>query len=211
MTEIVQGNPEWRALRCGKVTASRVSDLIAKTKTGFAASRANLMADLIAERLTGVPIDGYTNSAMQWGTDTEPQARAAYEFYTDATVELAGFVPHPTIAMAGASPDGYVGSDGLVEIKCPQCATHIETLLGQAVPSKYVTQMQFQMATTGRAWCDHVSFDPRMPPSMQLFVKRVHRDAKMIEELEAAVRDFLAELDQKIASLTRLYQRQEAA
>jgi putative phage-type endonuclease len=174
MTEIIQGSAEWKAIRVGKVTASRIADVVAKTKTGWGASRANLMAELIAERLTGQAAEGFVNAAMQHGTDTEPQARAAYEFFTDATVDLIGFVPHPTIAMAAASPDGLVGLDGLVEIKCPLTATHIDTLLGQSVPGRYITQMTWQMACTGRTWCDYVSFDPRMPPSMQLFVKRIY-------------------------------------
>ena len=211
MTEIIQGSAEWKAIRVGKVTASRIVDVVAKTKTGWSTSRANYMAELIAERLTGEAAEGFVSAAMQHGTDTEPQARAAYEFFTDATVDLVGFVPHPTIDMAAASPDGLVGLDGLVEMKCPLTATHIDTLLGQSVPSRYITQMTWQMACTGRTWCDYVSFDPRMPPSMQLFVKRIHRDAKVIAELESAVRDFLAELDQKISNLTRLYQRREAA
>src|SRR5689334_1396302 len=134
---IQQGTPEWHAQRLGKVTASRLSDALAKTKNGWGASRANYMAQLAAERLTGQPQESFTNAAMQWGVDTEPHARAAYEFHTDATVEPVGFVDHPVIEMTGASPDGLVGADGLVEIKCPNTATHIETLLGSSAPSKY--------------------------------------------------------------------------
>ena len=141
MDEIVQGTPEWHAIRLGKVTASRVADVMAKTKTGYGASRANYMAELIAERLTGAPAERYTNAAMQWGTDKEPEARALYEFLTDAAVAQIGFVAHPTISMSGASPDGLVGYDGLVEIKCPNTATHIDTLLGVSGPSKYMLQM----------------------------------------------------------------------
>lgn len=207
---IQQGTPEWRALRCGKVTASRVADVVARTKSGWGALRANYMAELIAERLTGVPAEGYTNSAMQWGTDTEPQAREAYAIAALSEIDEVAFVQHPTIPMAGCSPDGLVGVDGLVEFKCPNTATHIDTLLSQSVPSKYATQMQFQMACTGRSWCDYVSFDPRMPTAMQLFVKRVNRDDAMINELESAVRDFLSELDGKVAALTKIYQRDAA-
>lgn len=201
MADIIQGSPEWFQVRCGKVTASRVADLIAKTKTGWGASRANYMAELIAERLTGASAPNFTNAAMQWGTEQEPEARAAYEFRTDSEVVSVGFVVHPHIADAGASPDGLIGSDGLIEIKCPNTATHIETILGQTVPAKYVTQMQFQMACTGRQWCDFVSFDPRMPESMRYFQKRVERDDKLIAGLESDVSEFLDELAKKIAAL----------
>jgi putative phage-type endonuclease len=205
MNDIIQGSPEWFAIRCGKVTASRVADVVAKTKTGWGASRANYMAELIAERLTGESAERYTNAAMQWGTDKEPEARAAYEFRTDLAVTEIGFVMHPQIYASGASPDGLVAADGLVEIKCPNTATHIETLLGGSVPSKYVTQMQWQMACTGRQWCDFVSFDPRMPESMRLFVHRIKRDGIHISTLETDIRSFLAEVDDKVKSLTGLY------
>ena len=203
---IAQGTPEWRQQRCGLVTASRISDLMARTKTGYGASRANYMAELIAERLTGVPADGFTSAAMLWGIEKEPDARAAYEFMTDSVVELAGFVPHPDMPeRAGASPDGYVGTDGLVEIKCPNTATHIETLLGGSVPGKYALQMQWQMACTGRQWCDFVSFDPRMPPAMQLFVRRLERDAKLIADISAEVFTFLTAIDGTVIRLRQLY------
>ena len=206
MTEqLEQGSPEWLLARVGKVTASRVADVVAKTKTGWGASRANYMAELIAERLTGQPAEKYSNAAMQWGTDTEPLARAAYEFFQDATVVQIGLVPHPAIGMSAASPDGYVNDDGLVEIKCPNTATHIETLLGKSVPAKYDTQIQWQLACTGRKWCDFVSYDPRMPEAMRLYVRRVPRDDAMIEQLEKDVREFLTELRAKVAELTKLY------
>jgi putative phage-type endonuclease len=210
---MMQGSPEWYAARLGKVTASRIADLMARTKTGWGASRANYMAELLVERLTGQPADGYESPAMRWGTEQEPFARAAYEFRTDADVALVGFVPHPTIAAAGASPDGLVSDAGQVEIKCPNTATHIDTLLAGSIPQKYADQMQWQMACTGRAWCDFVSFDPRMPESMRLWVQRVPRSAARIADLEAAVRDFLAELDAKEAALRARYEpaAQEAA
>lgn len=212
MADIIQGSPEWFAVRCGKVTASRVSDLIAKTKSGWGASRTNYMAELIAERLTGVPAPSFSSAAMQWGTEQEPEARAAYEFRADREVVSAGFVIHPAIADAGASPDGLVDADGLVEIKCPNTATHIETLLGQAVPAKYITQMQFQMACTGRQWCDFVSFDPRLPEAMRFFCKRIERDNKVISQLESDVAEFLDEVAEKIAALIATCQpKKEAA
>jgi putative phage-type endonuclease len=211
MSEIIQGSPEWFALRLGKVTASRVADVVAKTKSGYSTSRANYAAQLIAERLTGTVAESYTNAAMQHGTETEPEARSAYEFYQGVTVEQIGFVPHPQIEQAGCSPDGLIGSDGLLEIKCPQTAAHLETLLGQAVPGKYETQIQFQMACTGRAYCDFVSYDPRMPENMRLFIKRIVRDEKRIAELETEVTGFLQEMASKLSQLNSLYGLQDAA
>ncbi len=208
---IQQGSEEWLKIRLGKVTASRISDVIAKTKSGWGASRGNYMAELIAERLTGTPAEKYVNGPMQWGTEREPDARAAYEFLHDATVTQVGFLPHPSIAMSGASPDGLVGDGGMVEIKCPNTATHIETIMGQAVPAKYVAQMQWQMRCADRGWCDFVSYDPRLPEAMSLFVKRVDYNYEFISETEKLVTEFLAELDAKLASLTALYERKEAA
>lgn len=209
--DIEQGSEDWKRLRLGRVTASRIGDLMAKTKSGPAASRANYMAQLIAERLTDTVSETYTNAAMQHGTETEPEARAAYEFYQAAVVDQVAFVEHPSIQHAGCSPDGLVGTDGLVEIKCPNTATHLETLLGQSVPSKYVLQMQFQMACTGRKWCDFVSYDPRMPENMRLFVKRLERDDKAIAEIEEAIAVFLLEIAVKLSQLNSLYGEQEAA
>lgn len=202
-----QRSESWFAIRLGKVTASRIADVTAKTKTGWGAGRANYKAQLIAERLTGQRQDSFTNAAMQWGTDTEDAARIAYAFLEGQKVLEEAFVIHPTIADAGASPDGLVGENGLVEIKCPNTATHIETLKGATIPAKYIGQMQWQMACTGREWCDFASFDPRLPEEMQLFVKRLHRDAAHIAELEAFVRDFLDEVDADVAELTRIYRK----
>jgi putative phage-type endonuclease len=202
---MIQGSPDWFAARCGRVTASRVADVVAKTKTGWGASRANYAAELIAERLTGTVAASFTNAAMQWGTDCEPQARQAYVEKTGLDVSEVAFVLHPEIAMSGASPDGLVGDDGMLEIKCPNTATHLDTLLGDEIPGKYVTQMQWQMACTGRAWCDFASFDPRLPETMRLFVQRVPRDVGMILDLEQAVTDFLAEIDAKVEALQTRY------
>jgi putative phage-type endonuclease len=208
---IEQGTPEWFAERCGKATASRIADLMAKTKTGWGASRANYAAQLIAERLTGCVAPSFTNAAMQHGTETEPEARRAYEFFVDRDVQQIGFAPHPTIEMAGASPDGLVGDDGLLELKCPNTATHIETLLTGNVPDKYLKQMMFQMACTGRQWCDFASYDPRLPESMRLFVKRLHRDEAVVAEIEAEVVSFLDEVEATVAQLTELYEREKEA
>jgi putative phage-type endonuclease len=149
-----QRTDEWFNARLGKVTASRVTDVVARTKTGYAASRDNYMAQLIVERMTQQAEKSFNNSAMQWGTDTEPLARAAYEAERQVMVDEEAFVEHPEIANAGASPDGLVGADGLVEIKCPNTSTHIDTLLTQTVPKKYLDQMMWQMICTGREWCD---------------------------------------------------------
>jgi putative phage-type endonuclease len=211
MDEIVQGSDAWKQIRCGKVTASRVADVVARTKSGPAASRANYMAQLICERLTGTPAETYTNAAMMHGTETEPEARSAYEFYQGVVVEQVAFIHHPRIDQAGSSPDGLVGEDGLVEFKCPQSATHLETLLGQAVPAKYADQMQFQMACTGRKWCDFVSYDPRMPEHMRLFVRRVARDDARINFLETEIAGFLLEMAVKLSELNSIYGEKEAA
>jgi len=203
-----QRSEEWFAIRLGKVTASRVADVIAKTKSGYSTSRANYMAELLCEQLTGKKGDFFQTAAMAWGTNTEPMARAAYEAAEGALVVEVGFVSHPTIQMAGASPDGLVDDDGLVEIKCPNTATHIDTMMTQTVPGKYITQMQWQMACTDREWCDFVSFDPRMPDHLQLFIKHVPRDDEMIIELEREVERFLADLDEKISALSKMYKKE---
>jgi putative phage-type endonuclease len=196
-----QQTEEWYQARIGRVTASRVADLMAKTKSGPSASRENYMAQLICERLTGARTEGFTSAAMMHGVDTEPQARMAYELMTGETVVETGFIPHPTIAGFGASPDGLVGSDGLIEIKCPNSATHIETLLAGKVPSKYMIQMQVQMMCTGREWCDFVSFDPRMPGDMNFWMQRVFSDPAMQEDISAEVIKFLGDLEVKLQQL----------
>lgn len=203
--QLIQGSGGWRAIRLGKVTASRVADVIAKTKSGWGASRTNYAAELIAERLTGVPAEKFQSPAMHWGRETEAEARDAYSFYADADVVQVGFVSHPTIGDTGASPDGLVNDDGLLELKCPQTGTHIDILTGQFVPTKYITQIQWQLACTGRKWCDFASYDPRMPENMRLFVKRVHRDDEKIAELEREVIAFLQEVREKVAELQALY------
>jgi len=206
---IIQGSPEWFAQRLGKVTASRLADVMAKGKGGAeAATRATYRAELVAERLTGKAAEGFTNAAMKWGTECEPLARAAYEAEYSLLVAETGMVTHPRIAMSGASPDGLVSIDGLIEIKCPETKAHIDTILSGEAPSKYIPQMQWQMACTGRAWCDFVSFDPRMPEDMQMFVRRVLRDDDLINEYEAAAIAFIAEVD---ATVSRLKAWKQAA
>jgi putative phage-type endonuclease len=204
MSDIEQRTEEWFAARLGKVTASKVSDVMAKTKTGYSATRESYMTQLVCERLSGQKAESFTNAAIQHGIDTEPLARSAYEAYADVMVEEVGFVQHPRIEMAGASPDGYVGLFGCIEIKAPQTSTHIETLLTEAIPSKYYAQMQWQMACAQRQWCDYVSFDPRIRQDLQLFVKRVEFDAPYVATLEEEVIKFLKEVDEKVSKLNNL-------
>jgi putative phage-type endonuclease len=206
-----QGTPEWFAARLGKASASRMADLDAKTKTGWSTSRQNYAAELVAERLTGTRQESYQNEAMRWGSEHEGEARTLYEFMRNVTVAPVGLVLHGSIDMACASPDGLVGSDGLVEIKCPNTATHIATLLGGSVDGRYLKQMQWQMACTGRSWCDFVSYDPRMPAEMQLFVARVERDDKAIAELEDSVATFLVQVAITVSALRSRYGLSEAA
>lgn len=196
-----QGTEEWFAARLGKVTASRVADVIAKTKTGYSTSRKNYAVELALERITGRRQESYSNAAMQWGTDNEPLARAAYESVYGMLVEEVGLIDHPTIPMSAASPDGLVGSRGMLEIKCPNSATHLETLLSGKPDSRYIPQMLWQMACTGREWVDFVSFDPRFPEAKQLFVCRVERDPKAIAELETEVESFLGEVETIVRKL----------
>jgi putative phage-type endonuclease len=200
---IEQYSDEWFQARLGKVTASRIADVVARTKSGWGASRANYAAELIIERLTERPVEGYTNRAMQWGIETEPEACTAYEWDREVDCEVCGFVQHPTINMAGASPDRFVGQYGLVEFKCPNSATHLDTLLTRTFDRRYIKQAWWQMACTGRIWCDLVSYDSRFPERHRLFIKRVRRDDKEIKLLEKAVLEFLAELDDKIAAIER--------
>jgi len=202
----LQRTAEWMQQRCGKVTASRVADVLSKIKSGESASRKNYKMELVVQRLTGQPQESFTNAAMEWGTATEPQARMAYEAHTGLFVDEVGFIDHPTIEGFGCSPDGVVGETlhskhnsitpmtGLIEIKCPNTATHIETVLENKAPSKYIPQMQCQMAVTGAKWCDFVSFDPRVPEDLQLLVVRVERDQEYIDSMEVEVKQFLSEV-----------------
>ncbi len=196
--DIKQGEPAWHQLRLGKVTASRVADILAQTRTGPSASRQNYLIELALQRSTGTIEPSYTNAAMEWGTQTEPQARVAYEVETGNFVDQVAFIDHPTIAWFGCSPDGLIGDDGLIEIKCPNSATHWEYFKAKKPPQKYVTQMQTQLCVTGRKWCDFVSFDPRMPARSQLLILRVERDEAFIAEIEEKVKQFLSEVEVEV-------------
>lgn len=206
MTEaLTQGSDEWHAARCGSLGASVLHEVVARTKSGYSASRANRMATVIVERLTGATQPTFQSQAMLEGTEREPEARSLYEFMTDADVMLVGLVRHPTVQGTHASPDGLIGADGLIEIKCPQPAQHLATLLGEKLTDRYIVQMQWQMACTGRAWCDFVSFNPDFPEAMQLFVQRVKRDDKRITELGKEVVSFLGEVEDKLGALKSRY------
>lgn len=193
-----QRSEEWFAARLGKATSSRFGDVVATLRGGGeAAGRKNYRALLVVERLTGVSAEHYSSPAMQWGTDTEELARLAYTLKTGVDVEEAGFIEHPKLA-AGASPDGLVGTEGLLEIKCPNTANHIATLRAQKMPPEHMPQVQGQMWITGRKWVDFVSYDPVLPPNAQLFIYRVERDDKYIDTLIGAVSQFLTEVDAEV-------------
>ena len=198
-----QRTPEWFQKRLGKVTASRIADLMAKTKTGPGASRANYLAQLVTERLTGTPTESYKSPAMDWGIEQEAAARAAYSARMGVLVDEVDFVDHPTM-QAGASPDGLVGEDGLIEIKCPNTSTMLELLEDRTIPTKYRLQMQWQLAVTGRDWCDFVAFDPRLPEHLQLLVIREPRNTDLVVEITHEVNRFLAEVERKVAFLKEL-------
>ena len=198
-----QGDAEWLAVRCGCVSSSRIAAVTAKRQrgTGELAARTDYRQDLVIERLTGNSTDSYVSPAMEWGVETEPLARAAYEIKTSATVERVGFVLHPTIKWAGASPDGLVADDGLVEIKCPNSSTHLSYIMGRVVPEEYRPQIMWQMAVCEREWCDFVSYDPRLPENLQLFVCRMQRDDAAIAEMEKEVIKFIGEVEQTLEQL----------
>lgn len=191
--KVEQRSDEWFEARKGRATTSRFADVIAKTRNGYSTSRDNYRLEILLE-LHGYEADRYESKEMQWGTETEPLARTTYELYTGNKVTECGIFLHKKMRVGG-SPDGLVGSDGTIEIKCPLPATHIKTLKDGKVPTKYIPQIQGQLWLTGRKWCDFVSFDPRMPENAQLFIKRVLRDDVYIAELEGELVDFLAELD----------------
>ena len=205
MDNMEQRTDDWFTARLGKVTASSLHKVLARTKTGYGADRANYLTQLVLERVTNSKAEGYVNAEMQWGLDQEPFARAAYEAHTGVLVDEIGFMPHPTIEMSGASPDGLVGDSGMVEIKCPSSKTALECWLSDdPVESKYFAQMQWQMACAGRDWCDYVVFDPRMPQKAQLFIYRVNRDNEWLATTEKEVVKFLAEVDAKVAALRKI-------
>ena len=200
-----QRSDDWYAARCGKATASRFKDVMARLKNGNpAADRQKYLTELVVERLTGQPGPAYENAAMRWGAEQEEYARRTYEqrVLLD-NVEQVGFICHDVL-MAGCSPDGLVDWDGLIEIKCPyNSAVHIDTLLN-GMPAEHAPQVQGQMWITGRQWCDFVSYDPRMPEPLQLYVQRIHADPKAIADLAFGVSAFLKEVGAQVEALRRL-------
>ena len=204
MKDLEQGSPEWLAARVGRVTASRIADVMAKGKGGEAQTRLNYKWQLVAEVMTGQSQeDRFFSQAMAWGVEQEPFARAAYEIQTGGLVENVGLVAHPSIPRCAASPDGLVGLDGLLEIKCPKTPTHLEYMQKGAIPGHYQLQMLWQMACTGRQWVDFATFDPRLPEELQLFVMRFPRDQARIDAIEAEVQKFWNEIDEIIETLRK--------
>jgi putative phage-type endonuclease len=209
-TESLQRTPEWYKKRLGKVTASKIDCLVKRQKDGkFYASREEYKNQLILEILTGEQLTGFTSAAMQHGIDTEDEAFDSYARTVWATVSKADFVVHPTIDRAGASPDGYVGDDGLIEIKCPNSYNHLDTLRRGTFDKKYHSQMQWQMACTGRKWVDFVSYDPRVPEAYRLFVDRVERDDLWIAQANEMVEAFLKEVDEEITRLHHKFEEKD--
>lgn len=202
---IEQGTYEWRMLRCGKISASRISDIMAKGRSGPSVSRENYMCELAVERLTGSPTESYTSPAMTWGTENEDMARSAYEARKGVFVTEVPWIPHPTIKNAGCSPDGMVDDDlGLVEIKCPNTKTHVEYIIKQEPAKTYYNQMMWQMACTGRQYVDFVSYDPRLPVELELFIARLERNDNYIKELEEEVMKFDEEVTQLLNKLREM-------
>jgi len=205
MNDAPQGSEAWRLLRCGSVGASDAPKVVRRTKSGYSADRSNLMAAKLVERLTGKPVEIRKTAAMIQGTEREPTARLTYALVKGVEVEEVGLVPHPYVQWSHASCDGFVGTTGLVEIKAPELSAHLDTLLTETISNDHIVQMQWQMACTGRHWCDFVSFNPDFPPAMQLWAKRVERSPGFIGELEREITQFVRELEQKVERLTRRY------
>ena len=208
---MLQGTDEWRQVRCGSVGASDAPRVVRRTKTGYSADRDSLMAEKVLERLTNTPFEKYKTQSMLQGTAREPEARLLYSMVRGVEVMEAGLVSHLTVKGSHASPDGYVlvpggtAAAGLIEIKCPEPAKHLDTLLGEQISNDYIVQMQWQMACAVMPWCDYVSFSSDFPPAMQLWVKRVHRDPAFISDLEREISIFIREVDRKVEQLSRRY------
>jgi len=198
----VQGSAEWLEVRRGKITASRIADVLAVLKKGGeGAGRRNYRIEQIAERLSGRSEDHYVSPEMEWGSEFEPIARSAYEIATESMVDTVGFVLHPTFDFAGASPDGLVGKDGGLELKCPKTTTHIKWLMAGVVPEEHQDQCLWNMACCQRQWWDFMSYDPRLPEGLRVFMVRMPRDDERIAEIESEVEKFNGEIEAAIESL----------
>ena len=211
---MLQGSEEWRQARCGSIGASDAPRAVRRVKSGgYSADRDSLMAEKVLERLTDTPFEKFKSAAMLRGIEREPEARLLYEMVRGAEIEQVGLVPHPFVKGSHASPDGYVLEPGgtalvgLIEIKCPEPAAHLDTLLTETISNDYTVQMQWQMACARMPWCDYVSYNPDFPPHMQLWIKRVHRDAALNGELEIEITKFIKEIDRKVSELSRRYAR----
>jgi putative phage-type endonuclease len=195
-----ENREEWLKQRLGLVTGSAISNvLMDSSKAGYR----NYMAQLVCERLTGEPTETYISPAMQHGIDTEDEARAAYMARNAVIVEEVGFIRHPKLE-AGCSPDGIVGQDGLIEIKCVQPATALDLLESKKVPADHYNQIQWQLAVTGRDWCDYVVYQPKLPERLRLNVMRVVRNQSDILNMTVKVEQFLEELNRKVKKLKEM-------
>jgi putative phage-type endonuclease len=202
-----QRTDEWRQARCGSIGASDAPRVVRRVKSGYSADRESLMWEKVVERITGKPFEIPKSFAMNQGTEREPDARLMYSIIKGVEVEEVGLVPHPFVKGSHCSPDGLVGARGLIEVKCPERKAHGEMLINEVISADYLTQMAWQMCCTGRDWCDFVSFNPDFPLRMQLWVKRVPRDAAFIAELEREITTFIKEIDRKVEQLSRRYAR----
>jgi len=204
-TDIEQGTPTWHEARCGSIGATAINDIMSTGKgSAESAGRKNYRAAKVCEILTNCTAENYVNAAMQRGTDLEPAARDVYSFVKGVDVEQVGLIKHPALNYSHASPDGLVGTDGMIEIKVPSPANHIEYLLAGVVPSIYVKQLQWQMACSGRLWNDFVSYGPELPEELQIFIVRMERDNAMIAEMEKYVMEFQASILKMIDDLQKL-------
>jgi putative phage-type endonuclease len=200
--DVEQRSDDWYAARCGSLGASQVADALSRTKSGYSTTRTNLRVKLALERLTGKQAAGFVSAAMQHGIDTEAEAKIAYSFDQNVTVTETGLVRHSSIPWTHCSPDGLVGDEGLVEIKCRQPAGHLETLTTGEIPAQYVTQINWQLACMPeRKWVDYVCYNPDFPEELKLFIKRHHRNDEQIMELEKSVCEFLAEVEADLAAI----------
>lgn len=195
-----QGSIEWLMARIGFCSGSRFADVLDFTQKGKpGAKRTTYLWELVSERLTGKPVERFVNAAMEWGTAYEGEARMAYEAFTGNMVAEQGFLHHPTVAMCGGSVDGLVDDDGMVEFKCPSTSTHLKTVLSGEC--EHLPQIMGYLWITGRKWCDFVSYDPRLPAPLNLYIKRIDADAEYITNLDREVQKFLAEVSDTVAKL----------
>ena len=200
--DVEQGTQAWLDLRCGNITGSKFSDVLAG---GNGLVRNKYRVQLAIERITGNPIAmDYKSAAMINGSNNEPFARANYEFLNDVESVQVAFAFHPSIKRAGCSPDSLIGDDGLLEIKCPNMVTHVNYLLDKKIPGVYLKQMHWQMACTGRAWVDWMTYCREMPIHLRSMTIRVNRDEKIIQEYEAAAEKFNSEIDYLVKKLGEL-------